>query len=99
LLRITTAPPPPLPPPQEGEVAIEKEQEANPVNETPHAGSSTHPITEQNAESNERLGGGLLGGFAIRPGFLRGLTSSLRNPSAVITTDVESRAGLERVGA
>jgi len=103
LLRITTAPPPPLPPLQEGEVAVEKEQEPSPINETQQAGTSAHPITEQNAnntESTERSGGGLLGGaFNIRPSFLRGLASSLRSTSAVITTDVESRAGLERVGA
>jgi len=103
LLRITTAPPPPLPPLQEGEVAVEKEQEPNPINETQQAGTSAQPITEQsgnNTESiNERSSGGLLGGaFNIRPSFLRGL-ASLRGTSAVITTDVESRAGLERVGA
>jgi len=98
LLRITTAPPPPLPPPQEGQVAVEKEQQES--NETPQASSSAHPTTEQNTESNERSGGGLLGAaLNIRPGFLRGLASSLRNTSAVIVTDVESRAGLERVGA
>jgi hypothetical protein len=41
-------------------------------------------------------GGGLLGS-ALRPGFLRGLSISRNTP--VANSDVESQAGLGRVGA
>jgi len=106
LLRITTAPPPPPSPPQQQkqqEQQVDKEQEPNSIEEMQQAGSSGHHSTQQhgnNNESNERSGNGLLGGtFNIRPGFLRGFTSSLRNTSVVPSTDVESRAGLGRVGA
>lgn len=106
LLRITTAPPPPPSPPQQQkqqEQQVDKEQEPNSIEEMQQAGSSGHHSTQQhgnNNESNEKSGNGLLGGtFNIRPGFLRGFTSSLRNTSVVPSTDVESRAGLGRVGA
>lgn len=82
LLRITTAPPPPL----EDKDDSETEDEVSPPAEPETAET---PTTEVRS-------GGLLGG-ALRPGFLRGLSLS-RNTQQTVRPDVESTAGLGRVG-
>ncbi|KAF8814706.1 hypothetical protein BYT27DRAFT_7229273 [Phlegmacium glaucopus] len=75
------------PPPQ-------SENKDNDGSGTEDEGSPTPPTTD-NGPTNEGRSGLL--GSALRPGFLRGLTLSRSTP--VANPDVESQAGLGRVGA
>ena len=83
MLRITTTPPP------------QSENKDNEGSGTEDEGSPTPPTTNSNLNSTEARGGLL--GSALRPGFLRGLSRSRGTPAA--NPDVESQAGLGRVGA
>lgn len=83
MLRITTTPPP------------QSENKDNEGSGTEDEGSPAPPTTNSNLNSTEARGGLL--GSALRPGFLRGLSRSRGTPAA--NPDVESQAGLGRVGA
>lgn len=104
LLRISAAAPPPM----------EKERASMEDPQSPQQPSGTIVATANDAandasgqngtnETSERPGG-LLGGAFTRPSFLRGFTrgsnhSSTATPGIAVPGDVESRAGLGRVGA
>lgn len=85
MLRITTSPPP------------QPENKDAEGSGTEDEGSPTLPTTNGNgptAETTEFRG---LLGSALRPGFLRHLSLSRSTPAA--NPDVESQAGLGRIGA
>jgi hypothetical protein len=84
MLRITTTPPP-QPEVKDAE-GSGTEDEGSPTLPTPNANG-------HETRSPQSLG---LLGSARRPGFLRGLTS---RSTPVANSDVESQAGLGRVGA
>ena len=83
MLRITTTPPP-QPENKDGEGSGTEDE-----------GLPTPPTTNPNGPTAEATESRGLLGSALRPGFLRGL--SLSRP--VANPDVESQAGLGRVGA
>ena len=85
MLRITTTPPPQL---------ENKDAEGS---GTEDEGSPTLPTANSNVATAEVTDLRGLLGSALRPGFLRGLSLSRNAP--VANPDVESRAGLGRVGA
>jgi len=85
MLRITTTPPPQL---------ENKDAEGS---GTEDEGSPTLPTANSNGATPEVTDLRGLFGSALRPGFLRGLSLSRNAP--VANPDVESRAGLGRVGA
>ena len=85
MLRITTTAPP-QPENKDGEGSGTEDE-----------GSPTPPTTTPNGPTAEVTEFRGLLGSALRPGFLRGLNLSRSTP--VANPDVESQAGLGRVGA
>lgn len=85
MLRITTTPPP---------HSESKDAEGS---GTEDEGSPTLPNANPNGQPTEVTEFRGLLGSALRPGFLRGLSLSRNTPAA--NPDVESQAGLARVGA
>jgi len=98
LLRITTAAPPPLD--KEAEVPSDAD-EAQSRRAAVGTDAATAAAVDDGGTSERSGGGGLLSGAFARPGFLRNMSFGRGggNAQAPVPGDVESQAGMTRVGA
>lgn len=110
LLRISTAAPPPLEKDERNSMEDGDPQNQRGQSQGVAAGTTSgDQNNDQNDNETAERPGGLLGGAFARPGFLRGFSTLTRGSSGTgttggneqppVATDVESRAGLGRVGA